>query len=144
MPPEFAEPQFQGPPESPMSPPQEPMMGGGMGGGMASPEQMAALQDLFAKVKRGASQISSQKFAMANRALSSKRDALKEVFAEMQANGVDLSDPTSVAQFLQKLQATDPDMYQLFQNAMDKLLNDNETQADPSEAALPEGLPGVS
>lgn len=102
-------------------------------------QQYAALQALLAKVKQAGQNLGSMNFVNNNKAIQSKRDGLKQVFAQLAAAGVDLSNPKSVSAFLAKLQAANPDMYQLFVKAMGVLLNENATPA-----ATQPSVPGVS
>lgn len=104
-------------------------------------EQHAELTALLNKVKEKSATISSSNFVLSNEAEQRKRDALKEIFMQLAAEGVDLNDPASVSAFTQKLQQSNPDLYELFVEAVDQLMNDNQN-GQAEEPVQPE-LPGV-
>lgn len=101
------------------------------------------LLQLFENVKQAAGKLNSTQFMTKNHAAQSKRDALRMVFDEMAAAGVDLNDPQSVSGFLQKMEQKNPDLYQLFEEAVNGLLNDNETNNEAQNGSITEGLQGV-
>jgi len=115
----------------PAAPTQEPAMPGAIpgapmdGNAPVSDAQYQELVDLLAKVKAGSSQLSSLRFVSDNKDIQNRRDALKEVFMMMTQAGVDVSDPASVAAFLDKLKQTDPDMYAMFEQALGYLLDES-------------------
>ena len=90
-----------------------------------SSAQHLELLQLFDKVKQASGNLNSMQFVAKNRSEQSKRDALKKVFDEMAASGVDLNNPESVSAFMQKLQDKNPDLYQLFEEVMEQLLTDH-------------------
>lgn len=108
-----------------------------------SKDQYLELVQLFDKVKQASGRLHSTQFMIKNQAAQSRRDALKRVFDELAAAGVDLNNPESVATFIQKLQDRDPDLYQLFEEAMGQLLADNETNNEDQRASINEGVPGI-
>lgn len=120
----------------PMMPPQDP-------GAPISEEQYKELVDLLNKVKEKGASITSSNFVIKNEATQRKRDALKEVFMQLAADGIDLTDQASVGQFVTKLQERNPDLYELFTSAMDELMNEN-NYGDSGEEALQPGVPGIS
>lgn len=118
------------------------------GGGLSpdapmTDEQRKELAALIAKVQEKAATLGSSNFVIKNETEQRRRDALKEIFMRMAAEGVDLSDPASVSQFTMKLQTTNPDLYELFVEAIDKLMNDTQ-QNDQEEEPLQPPVPGVS
>lgn len=105
-------------------------------------EEFQNLQDLLGSVKEKTAEIDSNAFVIDNQKEQAQRDAIKKIFDELAANGIDLNDQASVAAFLTQLQQTNPDLYQLFEEAMAVLLGANE-MTNESQTTLPEGLPGV-
>lgn len=59
-----------------------------------------------------------------------KRELLKKVFDTLRDLGVDPNDPTSISQFLQKLEQQDPDLVTLFESALNGL-TPNESGGQP-------------
>lgn len=108
-----------------------------------SRDQYLELLQLFDKVKQSSGNLNSMQFMAKNRSEQSKRDALKKVFDEMAASGVDLNNPESVSEFMKKLQDKNPDLYQLFEEVMGQLLADNETNNEDQRESFAEELPGV-
>ena len=104
-------------------------------------EQYQNLTDLLGSVKEKTAQIGSNEFVLANQKEQAQRDALKKIFDELAANGIDLNDQASVAAFLTQLQQSNPDLYQLFEEAMTILLGGNEMTNE--KEAIPGELPGV-
>lgn len=120
------------PPAPPMMPPEAPAEE------MASPEQMQQLRDLIEASRGKLGEVNAMKFAGSNKEEQTRLDSLKQIFAALQSVGVDITNPEAIAQFLEKLRATNPDMASLFEQAMESLLGDSAMNEAPEvEAPMP-------
>lgn len=102
--------------------PQSSVAGVPVAATMATPEQKQQLQTMFGAVTQKMGDLKAQMFAASNTNEASRIATLKQVFAQLQASGVDLSDPQSVSDFMTKMQQTSPDMAALFEQSMNSLL----------------------
>lgn len=115
-----------------------------MGGEEISDEQHQELLALLEKVKHGSAQLESSQFVLDAKGDEAKREALRYVFDALAERGINLQDPASVAEFMEKLKIQNPDLYELFEEAMSQLLGEDDmTYAEASPAPTPEGLSGV-
>jgi len=133
------------PPMPPVGmPPMDPAMGPVMDSGQQpiTDEQYQNLTDLLESVREETAKLESGAFATANAAESAMRDAVKALFDELSAAGVDLNSQESVAAFLAKLEQSNPDLYQLFQEAVAQLLGGNEIPNE-SQKTVPDELSGA-
>ncbi len=118
-----------------------------------TPEHKQELVQLLSKVKQEYSKWRTMRFGVQNQSNEFRKAQLKEVFQILQARGVDLNDPKSVAAFLEQLKKTAPQHFDAITKALDYLLGSNyETQqqeqdplnvpdvANPAEE--PEGVVG--
>lgn len=128
----------------PGMPPADPSQ---MGEAMASPEQKQQLMDLIDQIRSQLAELNAVQFANGNQSQQQKNDLLKQIYMELQAAGVDLTDPQSVSDFLAKLRAKSPDIAALFEQAMTQLLggeapapNDMQNPAGP----MPDMNNGIS
>lgn len=143
----------------PMQPPMDPTAGipsgvppmpsdvGGMTGAtppgqeeMATPEQKQSLMDLIDQIRSQLSELHALSFAHSNQSLQQKNDLLKQVYAELQAAGVDLTDPRSVSQFIETLKKKSPDLAKLFEDSMSQLLGAEPPQPDPGHGQMDPGM----
>lgn len=107
------------------SAPQDPMAAAASPGapdaaaasGMASPDQMAELQQMFGQVKGANSQLASKQLISRNEIASIRQQLMVKMFQIMQEAGVDPGDPQAIQSFLQQLEKQDPALLQLFQDA---------------------------
>lgn len=75
--------------------------------------------------------------------LTSMKDTIiQDLFALMQKAGVDPSDVNSIGNFMNQLQAQDPDLYELFDYAFNNLTNQEPTMQPPE--MMPPGAPDMS
>ena len=136
-------------PEQGQVPGLEGSMSGAMPGDMsseqmASPEEMAALKDKMDEIEAKYRDMNAQSFANKNQSDSFKQDLLVEVFKAMQDAGIDVSDVNSVKQFLDQLQQSNPDLYEIFIEAFNGLLGEDTSATDTSGSpvTLPTSLTG--
>lgn len=113
---------------------------------MATPEQKQQLLDLIEATRGKLGEFNATSFAVDNQIESGRNDALKQVFEALQSAGVDLTDPQSVSDFLMKLRTQNPQMSQMFEEALNQLLGgEGETpQAEMSQEMPqlpPQGMP---
>lgn len=106
-------------------------------------DQYNELVQLLQKVKDKSANITSNSFMIKNRAVQAKRDALKDIFSKLAAEGVDLTDPGSVGQFVAKLREQNPDLYELFVDSLDQLMNEESYDGTTDEEPIEPELPGV-
>lgn len=110
---------------------------------MATPEQKKQLMDMIEATKGKLGEFNSASFSVDNQMESSKNDALKEVFATLQAAGVDLTDPASVADFLSKLRIQNPQMSKIFEDALNSLLGIEQSPSDTDQPQEPAPMPDL-
>ena len=108
---------------------------------MASPEDRQRLLDMIAQMKEKLGEFNATSFASQNQSEQHRMDMLKEVFAQLAAAGVDLTDPESVTKFLDTLRLQNPDLAQLFEEAMDALLGPEEPAEEASMVGTPPMMP---
>lgn len=108
------------------------------GGGM-DPEKMmrADLDYKFQDVQSRNEQIQTEFDGERLKIQKFKGELLKKVFDSLRDLGVDPNDPTSVSQFLQKLEQQDPDLVALFESALEGLTPEEPVET-PQEK--PQGL----
>lgn len=111
---------------------------------MASPEQKQQLMDLIDQIRSQLGELNALQFAHTNQSLQQKNDLLKEVYSELQAAGVDLTDPQSVAQFIEQLKKKSPDLAQLFEQSMMSLLGAPQPASSPDMGSMGGGMPDMS
>jgi len=99
-----------------------------------SDDQRKEIQNLLGLVKQNYAKWNSTKFSVGNRVDSARRDMLKQVMQVLLANGVDLSDQNSVAQYLNQLKQKNPDQYQSFTSALDSLLGKEDYENGSAQA----------
>lgn len=95
---------------------------------MATPEQKQQLMDLIDATKGKLSEFNSHSFAVDNQMQGDTNDTLKQIFSVLQSAGVDLADPKSVSDFLSQLRSQNPQMSQMFEQALNQLLGGSEPQ----------------
>lgn len=101
--------------------------------GMATPEQKQQLMDLLAKIRQQMSEVNAAQFVRSNAAQQKSQETLKEVFHELQAAGVDLTDPKSISQFLSNLREQSPDLAQLFEQVLNSLMGGGAEEQAPMD-----------
>ena len=82
-------------------------------------------QDLLKMVdliKQKHASFEAMKFAADNKSDIARRGVLKDVFDKLQMSGVDLTNRTSVSNFISKLRQDNPEMADRFESAMEALL----------------------
>lgn len=89
-----------------------------------SPEEREQLVQLLEATREKMAGLQTAEFAGANSRDAAKLDVLRELFSMMQSAGVDLTSQESVAQFLEKIKSSNPNMADDFEAALDELLGD--------------------
>jgi hypothetical protein len=110
---------------------------------MATPDQMTEIKDLMDKIEEKYRQMNAEAFAGGNQTEAQKKELVAEVFKALQQAGIDLTDVNAVRQFLDDLQLSNPDLYDLFVSSFEGLLGKEQTGAIPGDmaGALPGALP---
>jgi len=80
------------------------------------------IEALMDKVTSKYWELNSIKFSTSNQNAAQKNDILKTVFEAMKTAGIDPSDWAAVNQFMAQLEQENPDLFELFNEAMDTLL----------------------
>lgn len=111
-------------------------------GGMATPEQMDQLKELMSKIEDKYRQMNAEAFAGGNQVESQKKDLVLDVFKMLKELGVDLTDPASVKEFLDQMQETNPDLYDLFVSSFEGLIG-QENGASVIPAGAEEAITGA-
>jgi hypothetical protein len=116
--------------------PVDPNVSPEAGQAMATPEQKAQLMEMMNQIEAKYREMNAEKFAGSNKAESAKKDLVIEVFKALQNAGIDPTNVESVRMFLDDLQESNPDLYELFVDAFNSLVG-GETPTAP-EAGAPE------
>lgn len=104
---------------------------------MATPEEKQSLIDMLSQIEQKYRDMNASKFAGDNQSASIKQDLLVDVFKTMQDNGIDVTNVESVRQFLDNLEQSNPDLYQLFVDAFNGLMGDQNAPAAPEGTPTP-------
>lgn len=89
---------------------------------LATPEQVQSLWDLMDQIETKYREMNAEKFAGSNQVDSNKKDLVVEVFKALQNAGIDISNVDEVRKFLDELQSSNPDLYQMFVDSFNGLL----------------------
>jgi hypothetical protein len=92
------------------------------GQNLATPDQVNSLWDLLNQIETKYREMNAEKFASGNQVESKKRDLVVEVFKALQGAGIDISNVDEVRKFLDELEQSNPDLYQMFVDAFNSLL----------------------
>lgn len=106
------------------------------------PEGRAQLQSLMDQLDQKRGQFNAIQFANKNKAENTRQDSLMKVFEIMQKNGVDPSNMDEVKAFLDEIEKTNPELYQIFVQAFETLLGSGEDASAPGMVP-PAGTPGT-
>jgi len=115
---------------------QQPVYGEGQepapDGNFISDKQRESLTELISKVKNQLSTIDANRFAGKQMTELSRKRILAEVFQQIQAAGVDLSDQSSVSKFLSEMKEKTPELATMFEESISFLLGDS-TPEEPGD-----------
>jgi len=143
--------QNQNPAPEEMAPsaPQEP----GAQEDQTTPEQKQELLDMMDEIEQKYRNLNASRFANSNELETNRKEMMVEVFKVMKDSGIDVSNVESVKTFLDNLESSNPDLYQIFVDAFNALLGEEavpeETESAPAgnapaeATAAPSGLPGM-
>jgi hypothetical protein len=108
--------------------------------GLATPEEIAALNDMMDKIEEKYRQMNAENFAGGNQTESFRKDLVTDIFKALQDAGIDITNTDSVRQFLDELEQSNPDLYELFVEAFNGLLGEGSPEAgvSPELGAAPE------
>lgn len=98
------------------------MLGDPAQGGLSQEEMRNNLSELMNGVQSKYSELNSEVFSNKNAADSTRQETIREALEMLQAAGVDLNDPESINQFMQRLNEMNPDLFMLFEDALNKIL----------------------
>lgn len=96
------------------------------GAEMATPEQIESLRELMSEIETKYRQMNAESFAGGNQTEALRKDLVLDVFKMLKDVGVDLSNPESVREFLNKMEEENPDLYDLFVSSFEGLLGQGE------------------
>jgi hypothetical protein len=96
---------------------------------LATPDQVNSLWDLLNQIETKYREMNAEKFASGNQVESQKRDLVVEVFKALQGAGIDITNVEEVRKFLDELEQSNPDLYQMFVDAFNSLLGGAEGSA---------------
>lgn len=106
-----------------------------------TPEEMGAdLKQLMDALTQKYNTFHGQKKTMDTQISNSQNTAIASLFQILQKNGVDPSNQDEVNKFLQELQQSNPEGYQMFELAINNLLSEKKTlgqQTTPNGVAEP-------
>lgn len=105
---------------------------------MATPEQRAELDALIGDTRQAIGDFNASQFAMGNQNRAAAGEELQNFFAQMQAAGVDLNDPKSVAKFIQDLRNVNPELAETFEAQATAMLSAADNNEEQNEAIPPE------
>jgi len=115
------------------------------GGAQPMPEERKQeLLDMIEKIRQGLESFKIYRSASKDKSNQMNSDILRQVFEKLQMAGVDLTDRESVANFINKLRQNNPELADMFEQAMDRLLGEEMEQnpdisQDPNMMGL--GMP---
>ena len=125
--------------------------GGGMPFGMPSgmpegsqpvtEEQKQVLVDMISEIRSRMDDLKALQFASDNKTDTLRRSLLKQVFEKLQMAGVDLTDRSSVADFLANLRQEAPELADMFEKSMDVLLGGQGETPSLDEGGIPQDAP---
>jgi uncharacterized protein YfkK (UPF0435 family) len=95
---------------------------GAPGPQLASSEQREELLTMIESIREGLENFNAVDFAGKNSVDRTRRETLRRVFEILQLAGIDLTRRESVAEFLEKLRAENPQLAGWFEESMDVLL----------------------
>lgn len=101
------------------------------------------LASMIEEIRNKLSELNSAQFSTGNISEVEKSKALQEIFTILQSNGVDLSDPTSVQDFIERMRESNPELAQFFEQVMEQLLGEPEQLEDSEEMMEGENPFGV-
>lgn len=102
--------------------------------------QRVELQKTLAGIKNKNGALQARTIASQNEFNDQKKKVLAEVFDMMKKAGIDPANLDSISVFVKKLQEQDPDLYALFENAMNSFVDAGQSQ-EPSPVTAPEAQP---
>ncbi len=98
--------------------------------------QRVELQKTLAGIKNKNGALQAKTIASQNDFNDQKKKVLAEVFDMMKKAGIDPANLDSISAFVKKLQEQDPDLYALFENAMNSFVDaGDQGQVTPPETA---------
>ena len=111
-----------------------------------TPEQRQELLDMIEKIKAKMGEANAALFAGGNKTNETRSKLLQMIFEMLQTAGVDLNDQQSVNDFIQKLQALNPQLAAWFEASFDALLGTEQGQEasgaqDPNAGVAPGAAP---
>lgn len=131
--------QPQMPPQIPMQDPAQMMPQGAPQDQPITEEQKQQLMVMIMKVKEKLAAFEAMKTAAGGKKEEYRQTILREIFTKFEQAGIDLTNREEVADFIAQLQAQNPEIAMIFEEAMSKLLGENTTPEMPSQGGSPQG-----
>ena len=108
---------------------------------MSEEEMLADLQQLMDKINNEYSNYSQEKRRSKTMTEKGKEEAVNKIFEILASAGIDGSDQEQVNAFLEELKQKNPEMHELFVDAINGILGESEEMTGDRES---EGLPNTS
>lgn len=110
---------------------------------MATPEEINSLKEMMDQIEEKYREMNAENFAGSNQVESFRKDLIVDVFKALQSAGVDVSNVEEVKKFLDRLEESNPDLYDLFVQSFNGLMGEEGTlPGTAAESALPEAVSG--
>ena len=109
---------------------------------LSQEEMNTNLQGLMSKIDNKYQDYSANKFAADNKVQETQGSALRQIFDLLQSFGVDPSNAVQVKGFLDKIQTTQPDLFQQIETVLIQLLGEDITTAG-AEPTTPQQDPNM-
>ena len=100
-------------------------------------EMKARLAEVMEKLEGKYQQFDQSKFSTENKMAQMKSDAMSELFTMLQSKGIDPNNPDELKAFLDKIQASNPDLYQQIVGALNAIIG-SETAMNPNAGDQPD------
>lgn len=105
--------------------------------GMTQEEMQSNLANLKNAVEDKFREMNSNQFINKNSSDAIRKEGLQEALKILKRAGIDLNDPESVRKFLSDLEAVNPDIFQLFEEAFNYFLEGEDMPEQPADPNLP-------
>jgi hypothetical protein len=95
---------------------------------LAAEDQLEELSELMDNIEAKYREMNAEIFSSENQGESIKKELVKDVFVALQDAGIDISDADAIREFLDLLEESNPDLYEMFISAFDSLLGDKQVE----------------
>ena len=109
---------------------------------LSQEEMKKNLQDLMAKIEGKYQEFNTQKFSSDNKTKEQKGEILRQLFDLFQSKGIDPNNPEEVKAYLDKIQASNPELFAQIEQALQSILGDDQAGMEANAAAPTDVAPG--